>query len=246
MPETTGALPPDAPANGRQRLQSALLRPSRAQAVVALLLALLAFATITQVRANRVDDSFAGYREQDLIDVLNGLAGTTQRAESEIARLEKARDRLRSDTTQHQAALAQAQKETDTLNILAGLVPVTGPGIRLTITEQDLGVTVGVFLNTIEELRAAGAEAIQINGKVRVVAQTSFTDALGGLLVDGQILSSPYVIDAIGAPDTLSGALTYPSGPIDQLLEDHAVVDPVQKLDSIDINSVRESPQSGG
>ena len=56
------------------------------------------FAAVTQVRANEVDDTYAGLREQDLIDVLNGLAGTTQRAEAEIARLESTRDDLLSST----------------------------------------------------------------------------------------------------------------------------------------------------
>ena len=41
------------------------------------------------------------------------------------------------------------------------------------------------MLDTVEELRTAGAEAMQINGQVRVVAQTSFEDAVGGFSVDG-------------------------------------------------------------
>ena len=48
-----------------------------------MLLALVGFAAVTQVRSNQVDDTYAGLREQDLIDILNGLAGTSQRAEAE-------------------------------------------------------------------------------------------------------------------------------------------------------------------
>ncbi|MCW2795260.1 DUF881 domain-containing protein [Nocardioides sp.] len=230
------------PASGRQRLIAALFRPSRAQAVVAVLLALVAFATITQVRTNRVDDTYSGYREQDLIDVLTGLAGTTQRARAEITRLERTRDNLQSDTNAHSAALAQAQTEADTLSILAGLVPVTGPGIRVTVTETDTAIGVNSMIDTIQELRTAGAEAIQFNGQVRLIAQSAIEDGVGGIVIDGQQLSAPYVIDVIGEPSTLAGAITFPGGPRQQFEEVDANVE-IQELKSLDIESIREAVQ---
>lgn len=145
---------------GRQRLLSALLRPTRGQLVAAVLLAAVGFASITQVRSNEVDDTYAGKREGDLIDLLNGLAGTTQRAQSELTRLESTRRDLQSSTDARQAALAEAQARSDTLSILAGLVPVTGPGIRITIKEVSAPVDIDSLLDTIQELRAAGAEAM--------------------------------------------------------------------------------------
>ncbi len=91
--------------DGRSRLWRAFSRPTRGQVVVAVLLALVGFAGVTQVRSNQVDDTYAGLRQQDLIDILNGLAGTTQRSEDEIQRLESTRDDLQSDTSARQAAL---------------------------------------------------------------------------------------------------------------------------------------------
>lgn len=240
MPEPE--LEKEAP-TGRQRLVAALLKPSRSQLVVAVLLAVVAFAGITQVRSTEVDDTFAGFREQDLIDILAGLAGTTQRAQAEIARLEQTREDLQSDTDARQAALVQAQTEADTLGILAGLVPVTGPGIRITIKEIDGPVDVDTMIDTIQELRTAGAEAIQFNGQVRIVAQSAFEDAVGGILVDGQLLSAPYVIDVIGEPHTLtSSGMDFPDGPRDQFEHDGAEVD-IQELASLDIESVRDPVQ---
>ena len=139
---------------------------------MAVLLGIVGFAAITQVRAYEVDDTYAGYREQALIDVLNGLAGTSQRAQAEITRLERTRDDLQSSTSARQAALDQAREQADTLDILAGTVPVTGPGIRITIEEVDGPVDIDSLLDTVQELRNAGAEAMQFNGEVRVVAQT--------------------------------------------------------------------------
>jgi uncharacterized protein YlxW (UPF0749 family) len=230
------------PPTGRRRLLGALRTPSRAQAVVGVLLAALGFAAVTQMRSYEVNDSYAGYREQALIDVLSGLAGSTQRAEAELQRLEETRSRLQSDTSAEQAAIEQARTEIDNLEVLAGTVPVTGPGIRITITEETGEVDIGSMLDTVQEMRAAFAEAMQVNGQVRVVASTSFEDGLGGIYVDGQLLEPPYVIDVIGDPATLHGAMTFPDGPIDQLRNDGASVD-VEELQSLDIESVVEPPR---
>ena len=230
----------DVAPSGRDRLRRAFVRPTRGQVVVAVLLAVLGYAAVTQVRFNEVDNSYASLREQDLIDVLNGLAGTSQRAEAEIARLERTRDDLQSSTGAREAALAQAQQEADTLAIMAGLVPVTGPGIRVTITEVDGTVDVDSMVDMIQELRTAGAEAIQVNQQVRVVAQTSFEDGVGGIEIDGRLVSSPYVFEVIGDPHTLAGSgVDFPKGPRDQFEDDGATVE-VEELASLDIESVVE------
>ena len=80
---------------------------------------------------------------------------------------------------------------------------------------------------------------MQLNGTIRVVAQTSFTDAEGGLVVDGQQLASPYVVDVIGDPAALAGAMSILEGPRVDLQDDGAEVE-VVTLSSLDIESVRE------
>jgi uncharacterized protein YlxW (UPF0749 family) len=227
-----------------ERLRAALLRPSRSQIVVAVLLAALGYAAIVQVRTNTTDNTFAGYREQDLVNVLSALAGTSQRAQQELNQLEANRRQLEANERKQSAALGTAQKTADELAILAGLVPVTGPGIRLSVTEGPRHIDVDSVLDTIEELRSAGAEAMQINGKVRLVASSSVQANDGGLLVDGQQLTSPYVIDAIGDPHTLQGALSLFGGPIDQFKESGATVD-VQPQKSLDITTIHKTPGSG-
>jgi uncharacterized protein YlxW (UPF0749 family) len=231
--------PPPTRESGRDRLRQALLHPGRRQVVVAVLLAVVGFAAVVQVRTNDIDDSYSTLREQDLIDVLSGLAGTSQRARSEIDRLEQAKRALQSDTRQQGAALGQAQQQADTLSILAGLVPVTGPGIRITITEKTGPVDIDSVLDTIEELRSAGAEAMQFNGQVRLVAQSSLEDGVGGFSIDGTLLTSPYVIDVIGDPHTLHGAMVFNEGPSFQLRDDGAEVE-IDELERIDIESVHE------
>ena len=231
---------PDEPESGRRRLWRALVAPSRAQVAVAVLLALVGFAAVTQVRTNEVDDTYAGLRQQDLIDVLNGLADTTQRAQAEIARLEETRDELQSSTNARQAALEQARTDADTLSILAGVVPVTGPGLRITIKEVGGAVGIGPFIDMVQALRTAGAEAMQVNGEVRVVASTAFEDATGGIMVGGRLVSAPYVVDVIGEPTALGQALGFPDGPEDQFERDGVAELTFEELEALQIEAVRE------
>lgn len=232
----------DAPDRPWRDLLRAALTPTRRQVVVAVVLALVGYAVVVQVRANDVDSGYESLRQQDLIDVLNGLSGTTQRAQTEIRSLTRTRDDLRDDTSGRRAALEQARDEVDTLSILAGLVPVTGPGIRVTITEVDGTVRLSSVLDLVQELRTVGAEAIAVNGEVRVVAQTAFEDAAGGLEIDGELVESPYVVDVIGDPGVLAGAVDFTLGPRSQLENDGADVR-VQQLGSLDIEAVRPGPQ---
>jgi uncharacterized protein YlxW (UPF0749 family) len=116
---------------------------------------------------------------------------------------------------------------------------VTGPGIRLTVTEGPRAVDVDAVLDTIEELRSAGAEAMQVNGRVRLVAQSSVESAAGGLRIDTTLVTSPYVFDVIGDPHTLAGALKLVDGPIAQFKDDGATVQ-LEQRDSLDITAVRQ------
>jgi uncharacterized protein YlxW (UPF0749 family) len=224
---------------GRQRLREALVRPSRGQLVVGVLLAVLGFAAITQVRTNNTDNTYAGYREQDLVDVLSGLAVTSQHAQNDINQLETTRRRLEQNRRDQTAALQAAQTQAEELSILAGLVPATGPGIRITITEGPRPIDVDSVLDTIEELRSAGAEAMQVNGQVRLVAQSAVEAAPGGLRIDGTLLTSPYVLDVIGDPHTLQGALSLIDGPIAQFKGAGATVQ-VDEEKALDVTAVHK------
>ncbi len=224
---------------GRQRLVHATLHPSRGQLAVGVLLAFLGFAGVTQLRATEVDNTYAGYREQDLIDVFNTMTDATQRTQAEIAQLERQKRDLTSSAKRHQAAITQAQQDADTLAVLAGTVPVHGPGLRITVTPSpDTAISVDTVLDTMQELRAAGAEAMEFNDQVRVIAQTSFAAGTDGILIGGAAVTAPYVIDVIGDPATLASALSFPSGPTSQFEGDDATVE-VEQLDDVRIESVR-------
>jgi uncharacterized protein YlxW (UPF0749 family) len=229
---------PDTPPSGLDRLRRAFLSPSRGQAVVAVLVGLLAFAAVTQARLTGKDDTYAGLRQAELIQALNGLQSASRKAERDISDLETTRDSLRNSSQRRTTALEQARKEVRTLSVLAGTVPATGPGVRVTVQDPKGDLSLNHLLDGIEELRNAGVEAIEINDRVRVIAQTSFEDDPGGVRVDGVALKPPYVIDAIGNADTLAGALQFQGGFSDDVKMESGSVT-VKKSDKITIKVTR-------
>jgi uncharacterized protein YlxW (UPF0749 family) len=216
-PEPEEAQPEERP-SGRDRLLAALRsRPTRGQALVGVLLLCVGFAAVTQVRANDEDDQYAGLRQSELIAAFDGLAASTERAENEIARLEEIRDELQDSTLNRRTALEEAREQEAVLRILAGTVPTTGPGIRITIEDPAGAVSAAIILDMIQELRSSGAEAMEVNDRVRVVAQTAVEETSEGVVVGGTLVQAPYVIDVIGEQATLEGALPFPGGPIERV-----------------------------
>lgn len=240
-PETPPDTAPDAGApaapSGVDRLRRSFFRVSRGQVVVATLVGVLAFAAVTQVRLAE-DDTYSGLREAELIQALNGLQAASRKAERDISDLETTRDELRSSGQRRTAALEQAQREVQTLGVLAGTLPATGPGIQITVEDPNRELSLNHLLDGVEELRNAGVEAMEINDRVRVIAQTSFEDDPEGVRVDGVLLKPPYVIDAIGDPDTLSGALQFQDGFTDDVERDSGSVE-IERPKRVDVTVTR-------
>jgi uncharacterized protein YlxW (UPF0749 family) len=84
-----------------------------------------------------------------------------------------------------------------------------------------------MLLDTLQELRAAGAEAIQIND-VRVVAGTYFTDDSGGVDIDWDRATQSCRFQVIGNPQDLDPALTISGGVVQTLEKDHATAEVVR------------------
>ncbi|TQL68668.1 uncharacterized protein YlxW (UPF0749 family) [Nocardioides albertanoniae] len=232
----------DEPLVGRARLFDALSHFRRGQVAVAVLLCVLGYAAVVQVQTNTEDSTYAGLREQELIDILSGLAGTTQKAQEQIEDLESTRDELEDQTLQQQTALQRAEEQVDTLKVIAGTVPVSGPGITIEIEPGSDPLRLTALLDLIEELRTSGAEAMEIEGAdgeaVRLVASSSIevSQPDPGLDVGGELVSPPYRLHVIGPPDTLSGAIDFYQGPRDQL-EDQGADVKVKSREKIDIES---------
>lgn len=113
--------------------------------------------------------------------------------------------------------LAQARAE-------AGLTALTGKGVTVAMAEPSSGPGGnGIFaihdtdvLMIMNELRAAGAYALSINGH-RVVATTEVREAGNIFSINNTPAAPPFTILALGDPTTLKQALLLRGGVVDTL-----------------------------
>jgi uncharacterized protein YlxW (UPF0749 family) len=219
-----------------------MARPSRAQLLGGLLCGVVGFAAVTQVRLSQ-EDLLAQASRSDLVQILDGLTQRQQSLQEQIGRLEDAREELTSSADQGQTALQQARQRAYELGVLAGTEKATGPGVMVSVKDPGRLITASVLLGAVQELRDAGAEAIEIadaDGKqVRVVANTWFSDGPGGVRVEGRALTPPYTITALGDPSTLGPALGIPGGVVATIKEKGGTAK-VTPQDTLTIDAVRD------
>src|SRR5215467_8376269 len=163
-------------------------RPQRIFGALAVLLCLvLGVAIVTQVRQNESGDSLETARPADLLVLLDSLRQREGTLNGEVNELQNTLNSLQASGNTDQAAIQSAQARLAALSILVGAVGATGPGVTLTIEDPGPGVSPEAMLDVINELRAAGAEAIEINDahqSVRVGGDTWVVGTPGELTVN--------------------------------------------------------------
>ena len=214
MPEPRRATPQRPPGG----LLKAFVRPSRGQFAVGVALFLTALIVVITLRSQANQPEFANVRQADLIQLLDNVTGETRRLEDEVRDLEQARTELLSGVDRDEAARAEAARRLEEAQIIAGTVPVSGPGVRIEIDDPQNRVSAELLLDAVEELRDAGAEVIELNDTVRLVMRSWFgTDQSGLLTADGVTLEAPYVIEAIGDPATLEAGARFRGGLVSEV-----------------------------
>lgn len=240
-PEGTG--PEPEAARPRERLRWFGHHSRVSAALVALLCMLLGVAIATQVRDTNSGDALDSARPADLLVVLDNLHRREASLQQEIAGLEGSLQSMESAGSDSREALAQSQQRLDTLRILVGVAPAQGPGVTVTVTDPAAGVGPSAMLDLLQELRAAGAEAVQFAGaggspQVRVGTATAITGGAGAVSVDGTALRAPYTVTAIGDGPTIAAALNIPGGVQDTVRRAGGEVT-VQTSDHVEITAVR-------
>ncbi|MFQ1002500.1 DUF881 domain-containing protein [Modestobacter sp. SSW1-42] len=245
VPSVDAPVPPSADGTASGGAAAAAPRPRRrrdplAATLIGVLTLLLGFAFAVQVRSTDTDAQLAGAREEDLVRILDDVTAQEDRLRQQIADQRVALDALGDSDTVAAAALQEAQQRAETLGILNGTLPARGPGLELTIRDPAGLVDVEVLLNTVQELRGAGAETMQIDD-VRIGVSSAITGTRGQLAIDGRPLEAPYEVRVIGSPQDMATALNIPGGvatrvgaaegSLDVVQSDDVVVDALRPLD---------------
>jgi len=163
----------------------------------------------TQAGAGGLEDLSAG----DLTTLIANLNTRNQQLAAEESGLRTRLGELRATGTQHERLVASIRDELSKVRRWAGLDPVQGRGVRITIQGPIRANGVNDLVN---ELRAAGAEAIAIED-VRLTEAEVVADLPDGLGVENRSLDPPFTIWAIGNPQVLTASLTRVGGIIGRI-----------------------------
>ena len=150
-------------------------------------------------------------------DVVEERDGLTE----QVGQLQNELELYRQQAASGDEGSEALKTELEQMEITAGLTDVEGPGVTVVLEDSTQANVTGDeadndILSVINELRSAGAEAISLNGE-RILATSEVRCTGAVVTVNGRRYAAPYVIFAIGDPDTLYSALTMRNGVVDIL-----------------------------
>lgn len=200
------------------------MRSKGSQAALTLIFILFGFMLATQFRVNpQLSDNVPYQRAEELTVLLKVAEDERDQLQKEVTSL---RDRV-AEMMAGEDQMKGLEQELSKARILAGLVDVKGPGLIVEMTDSQKPSAPGQdpnafiihdddVLAVVNELFAAGAEAVSVNGQ-RLVSKTEIRCVGSVFMVNGVRIAPPLEIKAIGDPDTLDSALKMRGGVIETL-----------------------------
>lgn len=203
--------------------------------IIALILGLM---LAVQFRTTNMEVELTAPRDRahELTVELKNLAEERARLEAEAEDLERKLSRARQGYAQAKETL---EGEVEKAALIAGLTPVTGSGARVLVATgtQTQGALFAVrdedLLKLVNELRAAGAEALSINGE-RLISASEIRLAGSFINVNTRKITPPYEILAIGDPAVLVSSLEIKGGLV-ETLRDWGMMVTVESMDRVRI-----------
>lgn len=222
--------------------------------IVMLILALLGVVVSVQIRSVAKEKSEATEKEQSQIteyknkiaELQAELDANKKKNELLSATYDAEMEELYTSDKQFYELYKKYETEISEHRFAAGLTTVTGAGIDIGLDDAQKKydsapalLVHDIYLNEIiNTLRAAGAQAIAINGE-RIVSMSETLCMGPSIRINNTKLFAPYHIEAIGDPQVLLSAFRS-SKIYETMIKDNLIVDPIIK-DKITINKYSKS-----
>ena len=205
----------------------------------------LALAITVQIRTMKLENSVVSqsFANDELKDSLLKWKEKYEKASEKLSESSKELENVRKTSTANESNAEEKTEQINKNNMLIGITKVKGEGVTVTLKDgiatlqsddvSSLLIHDGDLREIVNELANAGAEAIEINGQ-RIVNSTYIMCAGNVILVNGEKISSPCVIKAIGNQASLYGALERAGGTIQQMRMNKVQVE-TKKVNNIEI-----------
>ncbi|TRY23800.1 DUF881 domain-containing protein [Brevibacillus sp. LEMMJ03] len=192
--------------------------------------------TTKLLRTERLND-LQFQQETQLNERILAEKEQNRQLEDQLLDLQRQVGKVEEAMAQRKSEAAEILSQLEAARMMAGVVPVEGPGVVVTMQDSQNAANSADVTNyivheqdvrlVVNELRAAGAEAISINGQ-RLVSNSSIRCVGPTIIVNGIKSAAPFVITAIGDPNTLESALNLPGGVL-QTLRDFVQIEVAKK-----------------
>ena len=183
----------------------------------------LSFIFMAQLNTvNRSDETLEGKREAELIDDLTALKIEYEELKKENDKNIKIVEEYKTSSSNNSSLINSLTEQLNQMSALSGMKDVKGEGIVVTLDDSDMAVSDNISTESmlvhdtdlraiVNELNAAGAEAISINGQ-RILANTAIRCVGPVIQVNGVKVAAPFSIKAIGNAKYLESALNIKGG----------------------------------
>jgi uncharacterized protein YlxW (UPF0749 family) len=182
--------------------------------IISVVALIFGFLVVTQIKSfSGVNDIFVRDNQSNIFQEIKILKAKNEDLRKETEELETTLDQLDDQTL----ALSVIDEEINKYKKLSGKYPIFGPGVSITITGE---ITTPWVVDLVNEFFNSGAQSVSVNG-IRITNQTSGFDTMpqGQILLNGSILSSPYVFNVIGDSSIIVDILELPSGIFERLVK---------------------------
>jgi len=167
----------------------------------------------------RVLSDLSMQKTEDLITMVRNLSDKRMQLEKELGETERKVLTIKNSSSDEINIINNLNAELNKLNLINGSEEVKGPGLKVFIDRSSPILYVDI-VSIINELWAAGAEAISVNN-TRIDTNSIFfyteTENAMYITLNHKPLTYPIIINAIGNANTLEKGLTLPGGIIDNL-----------------------------
>lgn len=152
-------------------------------------------------------------RSDSLLSELNNQKDINADLLQQILQMREEIESYRSKASESSDYAEVLTQQLDKAEVLSGMVDVSGPGIVLVLNDskeksdqnpENFIIHDEDLRKVVNELFAAGAEAVSINGD-RLIATSSIRCVGPTILVNGNKYTPPFEVKAIGNPETLKG-----------------------------------------
>lgn len=191
---------------------------------------------------NRLEVDLSSQNSSDLVIMINNLSEKRRALTTEISTSEAMLYSYRNDYSDNTQLLESVSAETTRLDMIIGNSTIYGSGITVELT-KDMYPLYTDILDIVNELWAAGAEAVAINDyRLNDRSYLYYSEEETGtvLTLNGNALEFPIVISAIGNSDTMESSLNMPGGIINNLNLFH-MYPIITKQDKVTIPLIEET-----